>query len=99
MDGRRASLLAHGHLQHGFDDLLQKIRSGPAGNAGWNRHVRNFRARHIEPKSRLWHWMERWWRHHSLDVLDSDRRQKDYRRKLGRNAEVSRGHSSGEYRL
>src|SRR6267142_2764236 len=99
MDGRRASLLAHGHLQHGFDDLLQEIRSGSAWNAGWNRHVRNFRAGHIERESRLWHGMERRWRHHPVDLLDPNRRQKDYRRELGRNGEVSRGHSSGKYRL
>src|SRR5437868_7664793 len=99
MDSRCASLLAHRHLQHGFDYLLQKIRGGPAWNTGWNRYVRNFRARHIELESWLRYGMERRRSRDSVDFLDSDRRQKDHRRELGRNGQISRGHSSGEYRL
>src|SRR5580693_1941310 len=99
MECRRASLLAHGHLQHGFVDVLQEIRNRPAWNASGYRYVRHIRARYIEPEPWLRHGMERCRCCCALDFVGSNWRQARNRRELGRNGEISRCDSVREPKL
>jgi len=63
------------------------MRIGSAEPVG--RHVCGiFAAGPIERESRLWHGMERWWRHHPVDLLDPNSAKK-YRRDWEGKGEVS----------
>src|SRR5260370_8178938 len=92
MDRRRASILARSLLQYGFDRVLQKIWSGLAWHTSRVGYVWHFRSGYDSTESWFWRRMERCRRRHSMDFVESDRRQIDHRRKLARDGKVSRGH-------